>query len=392
MLGSMKFKLVGTLEMNERATYLRSLLDNSNVKAFLCLIREGESSQEEQAYQWLFGSTRRAPKLFDSFADHPRVRTYERYDGQFIKNGKIDYTTAAGAYQITETTWGGCVRALDLPDFSPASQDLAALYLIWQRKALDDVLAGRIQEAIIKLRLEWASLPGSTYGQPTVALEKALEVYRVAGGVMRPAGTPAPVVDLSRKAEPMSPLILPLATTLIDIFSPLAKEKITKELNRHTDKPEVAAQIANGVLEAAKSVTGMSDPVEAAAAVKKDPDLMANVERMSLADLDKLVPALEKLNAMEQANIKSAREYNAAEPMFLDFGWLKLKFVHLLSLVFVGFAGWFAARYWPDLTPELKGAVMTLMIIAGWNGVRDYWMGSSSGSERKTEMLTKRGD
>jgi len=44
---------------------------------------------------------------------------------------------------------------------------------------------------------------------------------------------------------------------------------------------------------------------------------------------------------------------------------------------------------WADLTAELRGAIITLMVIAGWNGVRDYWMGSSEGSNRKTEMMRR---
>lgn len=176
----------------------RDALQNANVLAFLRVIRHGESSQDEDAYRWLFGSTRSKPKTFDSFDDHPRVRTYEVYDGQFIKNGKLDFTTAAGAYQITESTWGGCSRALGLTDFSPESQDLAAVYLIDGRKALSDVLAGRVESAIDKLGQEWASLSSSMYGQPTVKLADALRVYSEYGGTFSaeaPSQEPAPVVE-----------------------------------------------------------------------------------------------------------------------------------------------------------------------------------------------------
>jgi hypothetical protein len=69
--------------------------------------------------------------------------------------------------------------------------------------------------------------------------------------------------------------------------------------------------------------------------------------------------------------------------------WLKLKFIHILSIIFVAFSGTFVSMNWESLTPELKGAVITLMVIAGWNGVRDYWMGSSSGSDKKTEQMMK---
>jgi hypothetical protein len=60
------------------------------------------------------------------------------------------------------------------------------VFLINRRKALDDVIAGRINEAIRKCAPEWASLPGSSYGQPTQKLQKALEVYAAYGGQAAP--------------------------------------------------------------------------------------------------------------------------------------------------------------------------------------------------------------
>ena len=106
--------------------------------------------------------------------------------------------------------------------------------------------------------------------------------------------------------------------------------------------------------------------------------------RMNRADI---VDLMERVNAIDQANIQSARDYNTTEPYMVDVPWLKLKFIHVLSVLFVVFSGSFVSVNWSSLSSELKGAVITLMIIAGWNGVRDYWMGSSSGSDKKTEQM-----
>lgn len=381
-----------------KENYLKALA-HPNVRAFLRVIRSGESSQDGSAYRWLFGSTQSNPKLFDSFASHPRVKTYEKFDGQFIKNGRLDYTTAAGAYQIVGSTWDECVAALGLPDFSPESQDIAAVFLIDRRHALGDLLEGRVTDAINKLGQEWASLPSAKYGQPTVKLEEALKVYQAYGGTTGPGAEPRQSDDPAQQSQEATamplpalaaPLLMGLAGTLIDVFKPLVKEKFTKEMARHTDKPEVAEQIAVSLIESARALTGKSDPVAAVAAAREDPAVIAKLESSALADLDKMLPLLERLNAMEQSNISSAREYNAAEPLFIDTPWVKLRFVHVLSLAFVSFSGWFATTHWESLTPELRGAVITLMVIAGWNGVRDYWMGSSSGSEQKTEMLARK--
>ncbi len=186
-----------------------------------------------------------------------------------------------------------------------------------------------------------------------------------------------------------APFLMGLANSLITGFAPLVQEKISKELNRHTDKPEIGEQIAATLVEGAKTMTGKANPVAAVAAALEDPAAMKKLESDALADLGKMIPLLERLNAMEQANIRSAREYNAAEPLIVDTPWLKLRFVHLLSVFFVTFSGWFVTQNWALLTPELRGSVVMLMMIAGWNGVRDYHMGSSSGSDQKTEMLVR---
>jgi lysozyme len=65
-------------------------------------------------------------------------------------------STAAGRYQIIKPTWLSLKSKLGLPDFSPASQDAAAIELIRQRGALADVQAGRIESAVNKCAKVWA--------------------------------------------------------------------------------------------------------------------------------------------------------------------------------------------------------------------------------------------
>lgn len=207
------------------------------------------------------------------------------------------------------------------------------------------------------------------------------------------AGKPMPGLIRRRAAEaalftsqekPMAPFIaaaLPLlmqtAPALIRLFS---------------DSPqgEKNAKAAEAVAAIAMQATGEANIEAATKAIEADPEKAAAFREQVHLSMGDLLGMVERVNAMEQGNIKAARAYNESEQMFLDFGWLKIKFVHLLSLLFVGFSGWFIVQNWAALTPELKGAVVSLMMIAGYNGVRDYWMGSSSGSDRKTSELLKK--
>jgi muramidase (phage lysozyme) len=84
-----------------------------------------------------------------------------------LLGGREITSTAAGAYQFLARTWDEVAAALELPDFSPQSQDVAALWLIRRRGALADLREGRFDDFVAKCAKEWASLPGSPYGQPT---------------------------------------------------------------------------------------------------------------------------------------------------------------------------------------------------------------------------------
>lgn len=157
----------GQMKLSAMAQVTREQLQHPNVQAFLKVIRRGEGTLDADGYRRIFGG-----QLFQSFADHPRVT---------VK--KSGYTSsAAGAYQFIISTWDETKRIMSLPDFAPASQDMAALGRIAARGALADVLAGHFAAAIKKTAGEWASLPGSPYGQPTISMTTAYAVYTSSGG------------------------------------------------------------------------------------------------------------------------------------------------------------------------------------------------------------------
>ncbi|WP_354682653.1 glycoside hydrolase family 104 protein [Cupriavidus necator] len=145
----------------------------SNRAAFLLMIRSAEGTAGANGYRTLFGGG-----LFESYADHPRQVVTA------LSNGKPISSSAAGAYQILRRTWDSIAPRLGLTDFSPASQDAAALQLIRDAGALGDVDAGRFALAVRKVRKIWASMPGAGYGQPEVELNRLQAAYEAAGGVV----------------------------------------------------------------------------------------------------------------------------------------------------------------------------------------------------------------
>jgi muramidase (phage lysozyme) len=91
---------------------------------------------------------------FTDFSDHPRIFS-QRPDGR--------WSSAAGRYQFTASTWDATVREMraagyEINDFSPVSQDRAALFLAEQRylaatgRQLREVLGSGDREAIKSVR------------------------------------------------------------------------------------------------------------------------------------------------------------------------------------------------------------------------------------------------
>jgi muramidase (phage lysozyme) len=140
---------------------------SNNLRAFLTMIQYAEGTYGKNAYRMLFGG-----QLFNSYEKHPQIAV--------TKSGIT--STAAGAYQILFRTWQSVQQGLGLADFTPQSQDMAAVELIRRRGALEAALAGRFDEAVYKCRKEWASLPGAGYGQNERSLASLVQVYQYAGG------------------------------------------------------------------------------------------------------------------------------------------------------------------------------------------------------------------
>lgn len=129
------------------ATPLTSLGDipagaeRNNVGAFLDSI----GSAEQAGYNTITGGG-----SFSDYSKHPNIV------GLVTKDGP---STAAGKYQITKGTWDRVAKRLGLEDFSPANQDRAAMELIREAGAMDDIRRGDFDSAVKKLGGIWQALP-----------------------------------------------------------------------------------------------------------------------------------------------------------------------------------------------------------------------------------------
>jgi muramidase (phage lysozyme) len=114
-----------------------------NVRATLGMIKQAEAGRVNAALDynaWNAGDN----FTESSYKDAPE--DYANHPGSNPNNGR----TSAGAYQFMERFWTG--------DFSPISQDKAAVEGIDYRGALDDAMSGNVANIKSKLSSHWTSL------------------------------------------------------------------------------------------------------------------------------------------------------------------------------------------------------------------------------------------
>ncbi len=289
------------------ATRLAVALSHANVGAFLRVLRQGESSQGDDAYTIINGGAH-----FSSFDAHPFGELPTTRGGR-----------AAGAYQFLPTTWADLRRRYPwaLPDFAPRSQDAGAVLLINDRGALDAVMAGRIETAIGKLRPTWTSLPGASENSGRYTMARALDVYRQHGGRLaadqsdtQPAAPieerGVPYVPPEPQQEAPMPALMALAQILFSAFTPVAQTYISEKINKATRSgdPAVGQGVAKAAIDAAQQVLKIPDlptPEATAAAVvaaaQQNPDAIQAAEKASVDYLEKIAPLLDKIAAHDLA-------------------------------------------------------------------------------------------
>lgn len=382
---------------------LREYLQHPNVHAFLRALRLGEGTKDENGYRRLVGGGE-----FDSFADHPRV--FRMVAGV--------RSSAAGAYQFLGRTWDGLVKQYGFPDFSPGCQDEAAVALICGRGAMPALLAGRIAEAVKLCNREWASLPGSPYGQPVVTLAAFMaEFHKWMSAPPPPVADTqpaAPIVELSKDADPgtldipthnPSPSFSDIAGTVgqialgvvmpqASILASVAKAAIPALINYAPDLIKIFSDksapvserntaAALKVLEIAQGATGARNAQEAVETLAADPNAQVAFRAAVQSDWYSLDPA----------SVETSRKFVSEHPEAMSI----LRTVTVAALGFLAFAnmavfvllGLALAVGWKEVSPIMQMASTVLQADIGAALIAfGYWLGSSNGSSVKTGMLS----
>lgn len=340
---------------------LKKALEDFNVQAFLRVIREGESSQGDEAYRMQNGG-----KVFPEYQlEHPS------------KGLKSPPGRAFGAYQFLASTWAGLCKLYGFSDMNPETQDEAAVALIHGRGALDEVVEGKFQDACYLLNREWTSLPGGPEQNRKTA--HALDTYIKYGGKLYSQFDPDTLDTeyYGPQEEPMPAPLVPIAIAAAQAFLPRLAELIPSLGSIFGSGSEVQKRnVAAATLLADTVTRTMGEPNLQAAMekIERDPEKLAEVRRV----VDDLIPALTEAGG---GGIKGARDAAAGQ----SGDWRKLVF----SLPFFGMIV-FTPTIWAvvagavfkfpwllEMDSQLRGTVIGFVMGTIAGGIVMYVYGAS---------------
>lgn len=340
---------------------LRAALSHPNVVAFLRVIRNGESSQSDGAYRLENGG-----KVYPECpVEHPS------------KGLKSPPGKAFGAYQFLASTWAGLVTKYGFTAMTPDQQDEAAIALIAERKALDAIKEGRFDDACRMLHSCWTSLPGGSEENKLTARARA--VYEEWGGSYSQPFNPDSL-ETEHYGDPMPLPLIPLITA----FGPELVKLI----------PQFASMFGSGSEVQIRNAKAAEAAVSAVVEATQSPNLQAAIEKMQ-ADPEAAkagqIAAAEVLALVEVGGgIVEARKasYDASQVDWwknpaVIVAILVLPLVYMVVSAVVFGAG---GQTWSD---DVKTLTVTAILSGALGSITGFFLGSSLGSQRKTNILAK---
>lgn len=383
---------------------LIAALSNANVLAFAHVVRYCEGTLGEDGYRVMFGGGHLVgldgvPGTLDDFADHPRTKVTR------TMKGKVYTSQAAGAYQWMPPTWDEMAALYGLTDFSPRNQDIGFVGLLIKRKALEDVKAGRFEEAIRKCCWEWASLPGSPYGQPIKTIEVCKREYESAGGVYSPAdsqlaitGLDAPQIEVANApnsvdtAEQPSPTPINentlnqeqdmapfIAMALPALFN--AVPELMKQFGSGSAVAERNAKAVEIAVNVAKQALGAKNEQEMIEQIQNDPAAAATVRQAVQQNWYAIVETAGGIKGAQEANLKVQGDRNF---LFNPAVWVSLLLLVFPMMLCADVFYVHPDEYDGNLRTQIVTAILAVIMMVG-----AYWLGTTANSKQKDDTMAK---
>lgn len=196
----------------------------------------------------------------------------------------------------------------------------------------------------------------------------------------------APRPDQEPYTQPEPAMALPAIPAVLSWALPILAEavpRLGKMFGSGSAVSERNLAATTLALDVAKKAIGAANEQELVERIKSDPAAAQAVR--DAVDLN-----WAKIHEAHEASIGAARQFVAAQPQRVVAANMVFHEILALVMTVVSAGGGICALFWTNLGNDLKGAIVTLMLIGGWTGVKEFYFGGSRGSDRKTEIMNER--
>jgi lysozyme len=219
-----------------------------------------------------------------------------------------------------------------------------------------------------------ATVQGSLTVIPGLSTRRTAERALFLNGAQDTPPAPAPK---EKTTMPIPAIIAALLPTLIEQIP-----KLGKLFGSGSEVAERNVAAATTVMEIVQTATGAANAQAAVEAIVANPAVREQATQAVEAQWFQLHQAAE-------ASTEKAREFSVTYAQTHNVRTVlgNLTFLEVLSLLLVvsTLAGGMSVLLWGGIDAQLKGAVVTLMLIGGYTSVTNFWYGSSLGSKKKDD-------
>lgn len=182
------------------------------------------------------------------------------------------------------------------------------------------------------------------------------------------------------KEEPVAPFAAAILTQAIPALIGKLPEiaQIFKNPDVRERNVEAVAKVGQILIES----TGSTNVQEAVEKVQADPEVAAVANEALRLNRAEVMDLVERMAKLEDTRVEKAREFYQGEKPVIG----KWKYVHILSTILILFGG--VAAGWVLGTsedPAERAMALQTLLIVGFAGVAQFWLGSSRGSQMKDE-------
>jgi len=170
--------IIQNARFTEREYTLEELAELPEVKAMLDLLvyAEGTGAGYGTIVKGIVEEAKHFPELIGK--RDVVIQDFSKFPEIYVRwNPARPLSSAAGRYQFTYDTW----KDFGKGDFSPRSQDMAAINLMNKIGVVEPLLTGNIRQAVFAVGKRWASFPKNEKGESIGAGQRAKPLAELLG-------------------------------------------------------------------------------------------------------------------------------------------------------------------------------------------------------------------